>query len=257
VDFTNSILEAETLYDRSMGKAGILRLLYRIIREAIGDESYFLGCCVPYESAFDLVDAVRTTADIQIRWSCVLINMTSASARWWMHRKLWNNDPDFLVVRGPETSGLEEVETSPLEAGKYDSGPLLSRREAMTLALALYMTGGDLILSDVFDHLNDSGRQILHDLLELEPLEQTARPVDLFTCECGEIPAFWWDAGSGKLAVFNWSENIRRMEIVPERFGAVRVGSAFWNPKQTESPKGGKVTVVLAPHEATGIVLDS
>lgn len=257
VDFTNSILNAKKLHDMSMGRAGVLRLLYRTIREAIGEDGYFLGCCVPYEPAFDLVDAVRTTADIQICWSCVLINMAGASARWWMHRKLWNNDPDFLVVRGPETAGLDDTMETPLEAGKYNSGPRLSRREAATLALALHMTGGDLMLSDVFGRLNETGKRILHDVLELEPLKKAARPADLYTCECGELPAYWWDAESGKLAVFNWSENIRRMEIVPGRFGAARVGSAFWNPTQTESREGGGVTIVLAPHEATGIVLNS
>ena len=255
VDFTNCILEAPKLYDMSYGKAGVLRKLYEIIREAIGPDSYFLGCCVPFEPAFGIVDAVRTTADIQIFWSCVEINMTSASGRWWMHRKLWNNDSDFLVVRGPETANQSFNGVSPLVSGQYASGPALSRREAMTLALAVYMTNGDLMFSDNFSKLNPSGKQILRDVLKLESLNRAAQPMDLFTSACGEIPSFWWDDESGKLAVFNWSEDLRVVEITPADFGMVRVAGAFWNPKELKEQGSGKMIVTLAPHEATGIVL--
>jgi len=255
VDFTNCILETEKLYDQSMGKAGVLRLLYRIIREAIGPDSYFLGCCVPYEPAFDLVDAVRTTADIQIYWSCVVINMISASARWWMHRRLWNNDPDFLVVRGPETSRENFSGTSPLIAGRYGSGPVLSRREAMTLALALYMTNGDLMLSDDFSQLNEAGRDILRRILELPPLSRAARPVDLFTCPCGEPPSQWWAEDSGQLAIFNWSEDFKTMTVKPQDFGRSQVSAMFWNEKTWESTLLPEVNFTLAPHEAIGVTL--
>jgi len=45
------------------------------------------------------------------------------------------------------------------------------------------------------------------------------------------------------------------MEIVPEKFGAARVESAFWNPKAPESAENGRVTVTLTPHESTGVIL--
>lgn len=255
VDFTNCILEAEKLYDMSYGKAGVLRKLYQIIRDSIGQDSYFLGCCVPFEPAFGIVDAVRTTADIQIFWSCVEINMTSASARWWMHRRLWNNDSDFLVVRGPETSDQRFPQGCPFVSGKYGSGPRLSQREAMSLALAIYMTNGDIMFSDNFSALNESGRKILKDMLALDPLKQAARPVDLFSSPCGELPSFWWDAESGKLAVFNWSEDFRTIAIKLGQFNMKHIAGSFWNPLEAKQDENGSILLELKPHESTGLVL--
>ena len=209
VDFTNRILDVPRCHDMSMGRAGILRRTYEIIRSAIGPDSYFLGCCVPYEAAFGIVDAVRTTADIQIYWSAVQINMTSASARWWMHHRLWNNDSDFLVVRGEETSDAEFPNQSPFVTGRYASGPVLSKREAESLALALHMTGGDLLFSDNFLKLNDAGRKILKDVLALAPLNEAARPLDLFSAPAGKMPSLWFAPAAGKAAVFNWGGRTR------------------------------------------------
>ena len=253
VDFTNRILDVPRCYDMSMGRAGILRRTYEIIRSAIGPESYFLGCCVPYEPAFGLVDAVRTTADIQIYWSAVQINMTSASARWWMHRRLWNNDSDFLVVRGEETSCADFPNQSPFVPGRYASGPVLSKREAESLALALHMTGGDLMFSDNFLKLNDAGRKILKDALALPSLDEAARPLDLFSAPAGKIPSVWFAPGAGKAAVFNWGEEPAQFELGADLFGGRRPGDFFWNRKEAERGPDGSLRIVLAPHEAVGI----
>lgn len=249
IDFTNGILGVDRLHDMRAGRAGILRRFYHLIREAIGEDSYFLGCCVPFEPAFGIVDAVRTTADIQIYWSSIQINMVSQSARWWMQHRLWNNDPDFLVVRGPETAEGRFTEETPYVCGRYASGPVLNRREAMTLALAVYMSAGDLIASDEFSKLNEAGKKILQDVFALPALRYAARPCDLFTAPTGECPAVWYAAEAGYLAIFNWSDDVRIFEIDPTRFGCTKTAGCFWNAKSFSDK------VELAPHESIGLRL--
>ncbi len=255
IDFTNRILDVPHLSDMRSGRAGLLRKLYGIIRDAIGPDSYLLGCCVPYEPAFGLVDAVRTTADIQIFWSAVEINMTSASARWFFHRRLWNNDSDFVVVRGPETSGGSFPDGTPYVRGKYASGPVFSRIEAMTLCLALYMTGGDLMISDNFLKLNESGKSLLNMLLNLPPLPGAARPEDLFTAPSGTIPMFWHEPLSGRLAVFNWGDEPRSVSFRPADFGKKTAGDCFWNPEAEIHRGTSACEIVLKPHESAGFLL--
>ena len=253
VDFTNSIYEVPRLYDMREGRSGILRKLYSTIRKAIGPESYFLGCCVPYEPAFNIVDAVRTTADIQIFWSSVQINMTSASARWWMHKKLWNNDPDFFVLRGTETSTVKFSENRPYVPGDYASGPVLNKIEAKSLGLAVYMTGGDLFPGDDFQQLNEEGKKILHDLLDLPDPGEAAVPTDLFTMPHGSIPAFWYMKKNHMLAVFNWGDDKKKFTIDPAKYGGFKEHSFFWNERPVRQLSDGSFELELEPHESAGI----
>lgn len=248
VDFTNNVLPVDpaAFFDRTAGHAGMLTRLYRTIREAIGPDAYLLGCCVPYEPAFGYVDAVRTTADIQIFWSSIQFNMGTAAARWWMHGKLWNNDPDFLVVRGPQTAeNFTRKGSRPYREGDYASGPCLSAVEATTLALAVYMTGGDMLLSDLYSRLNQNGRAILREVLQLPTLPSAAVPVDLFEAE-GELPSFWYEKQSGKLAVFNWSDRKKTFQIEPNKFGMI--SHCFFS---TGTLCGNELQ--LQPHAAVGL----
>jgi hypothetical protein len=103
VDFTQEILKADSFHDKSIPRGGILRKAFTIIRESIGDDSYLLACGAPYESVTGLVDACRTTGDIHNFWGHVLANAEAMACKWWMQGSLWNNDPDFLIVRAKET----------------------------------------------------------------------------------------------------------------------------------------------------------
>ena len=109
--------------------------------------------------------------------------------RWWMHGRLWQNDPDCLLVRSEETALTED--------------------EVRTLATVIAMSGGMVADSDDLARLSDERRQWLSMLLP--PSGKAARPIDLFESDVSRLLEL--DCGSHRmLAVFNWGDAIARIE---------------------------------------------
>lgn len=80
----------------------------RIVRRGAGDDAVLVGCGAPLLPSIGLVDAMRIGPDIlaEPRQGTPMDASRSiagaieiASARAWMNRRLWMNDPDCLVVR--------------------------------------------------------------------------------------------------------------------------------------------------------------
>ena len=79
----------------------------RVIREAIGEESYLLGCGAPILPSVGLVDAMRVGPDISHAYEPEDSDLSQPSqraaarnSRWraWQHGRFWVNDPDCLVA---------------------------------------------------------------------------------------------------------------------------------------------------------------
>ena len=230
VDFTQCVLRAARFADPTVGRADLVRRGFAAIREAIGDDAYLLACGAPYESVTGLVDGVRTTGDIHIYWGHVLRNAQSLSARWWMIGNLWNGDPDFLVVRGPETArppyGRRQVVTPLGPDGGWLSGREFNAMEARTYALLVHLSGGDVILGDPLRQLNPEAVEMLRCVLQPRP---AATPVDLFTSD-QDLPRVWVSRGETDAVVglFNWSESTARLAFDPQAYGLGGTPRDFW-----------------------------
>jgi len=218
VDFTTEVLKCKNFRDRTLPRGMIIRRAFEIIRQAIGPEAYLLACGAPYESVTGLADAVRTSGDIHNFWGHVLRNLVHISARWWMDGRLWNNDPDFLVIRTPETNKHpqlnREFTRQPFKNGCWQTGREMNEAEASTYALLVYAAAGDLFLGDDLNSLNEHGIELLHQILEEKPLMRAARPLDLFASHEG-LPNLWLadEIGRKVLFVFNWEEDSAGHEI--------------------------------------------
>jgi hypothetical protein len=230
VDFTQCILKADRFADQAVGRADLIRRAFDAIREAIGSDAYLLACGAPYESVTGLVDGVRTTGDIHIYWGHVLRNAQSLSARWWMIGNLWNGDPDFLVVRGPETArppyARRQVVTPLGLDGGWVSGREFHEMEARTYALLVHLTGGDVILGDALRQLQPNALEMIRRVLKPR---QSAVPVDLFTSD-QDLPRVWISRGDSDIVVglFNWSEYSARLEFEPAAYGLSGMPTDFW-----------------------------
>ena len=75
-----------------------------LVREALGEDTYLLGCGAPLLPSVGLVDAMRVSADVlnpeddeaglaRLRGEQAIV------ARAWQHGRFWVNDPDCLVAR--------------------------------------------------------------------------------------------------------------------------------------------------------------
>jgi len=109
--------------------------------------------------------------------------------RWWMHGRLWQSDPDCLLVRSEKTALTED--------------------EVRTLATVIAMSGGMVLDSDDLTRLSNERRQWLSMLLP--PWGKAARPLDLFESEIARLVELNCDSHR-MLGVFNWGDATARVE---------------------------------------------
>ena len=104
VDFTQEVLVAERFHDDRVSRANLIRRVFEIIRDAVGDDAYILSCGAPYEAVIGLADGYRSAADIHNYFSHIRHNVLSCMGRWWMQGHVGNVDADFAMVRCGETT---------------------------------------------------------------------------------------------------------------------------------------------------------
>lgn len=107
----------------------------KMIREEIGNESFWLGCIMPFPGAIGYVDAIRNSNDVGTSWSeGSQGNMIQESiTTQYMNNILWQIDPDVLYLNSFTTT--------------------LSDDQCVTLALFDGMLGGVINTSDRFHNM--------------------------------------------------------------------------------------------------------
>jgi len=217
--------------DRTLTRAQVLRRGMEAIREAVGPDVTLLGCGAPFGSMLGLVEAMRIGADVSGDWTpkfgglgAMFKNepaMPSARnsirnilTRASLHGHWWINDPDCLLIR-PDTR--------------------LSLAEVQSLASAIALTGGSLLVSDDLPRLPKDRLRIAESLLPV--IGERARVLDWFDSampsklrldllnETGE-----WHV----LAAFNWQDQEADLKLSPADFDLPEGDywvSEFWGGK--------------------------
>jgi hypothetical protein len=222
VDFTQETLLCDCFHDMTAGRGGVIRRGFEIIREAIGDDAYLLSCGAPFESVTGLVDCVRTTADVHNFWGHVLANGGVMASRWWMSGKLFNVDPDFLIVRTPDTSlepMLNRKHTPVPFDGKnwWMAGRDFNLQEAKVYALSIYLNAGDIFLGDAIGKLNETGIDLLKRIFTAPTITKSAVPLDLFDSHSEQASVLIADEEWGTaVCVTNWNDDIESVSIEPD-----------------------------------------
>jgi hypothetical protein len=86
--------------------AELYRDTLRSIRDAIGPETYLLGCWGIPLPGVGILNASRTAGDIVQGWDGFLVALDSVM-RWnFLHNVAWYCDPDVFMVRPPLTDGV-------------------------------------------------------------------------------------------------------------------------------------------------------
>jgi alpha-galactosidase len=133
------------------------------IRRGAGDEAFVLGCGMPLGAGVGLVDAMRIGPDVAPWWRreeheglvpgygqsqpATRNAWRSSLARSFMHRRLWLNDPDCLLLRTTQTR--------------------LSPAAVEAWARAVGMTGGLAVVSDDLALLGEDDRRLLDEITVL------------------------------------------------------------------------------------------
>ena len=116
VDFCYAAALAGRRHDPQLTRAQSLRLGLDTLRSAVGEESFLLGCGCPFAPAVGVVDAMRVSPDVAPYWlprrvepgleeaaSCARNSLATSLLRSPLHRRLWVNDDDCLLLRPTET----------------------------------------------------------------------------------------------------------------------------------------------------------
>lgn len=210
------------------------------IREGIGWDSFLLGCGAPIGPSIGFMDGMRISQDVKEEWDSAVFRamgpdcsyptargaIRNIITRAFMHRRLWLNDPDCLLVR--------------------DRNTRLSHAEVESLVTVLGVSGGMLFLSDNLPHL--SAERLAMAETVLPPTSLTGHASHLMdhgrpdtVILQGEFRQLW--------ALLNDGDQPRHRTIAPPKVTTFD----FWRAKVVEKaelqiPSHGVRALICTPH---------
>lgn len=163
VDFTFAPAVDGRWHDPARTPAERVRAGYEAIRRGAGDGAFVLGCGVPLANVVGLVDGCRIGPDVAPCWALSPADEIVAgylgiqpatrhaylntATRSFMHRHLWLNDPDCMMLRTTDTT--------------------LAPGAARTWARAVGVSGGMALVSDDLALLDGASRRLLDEAVAL------------------------------------------------------------------------------------------
>lgn len=163
LDFTYAPSIPGIYADPTRTPAQRVRAGLEAIRRGAGPETFLLGCGCPLGQGIGLVDGMRIGPDVAPFWGTdgnsfvppgydaespsIQNAWRNTLARSFMHRTLWLNDPDCLMLRNTQT--------------------YLTREQARAWARVVGGSGGMALVSDDLSLLGPRERALLHEVLEL------------------------------------------------------------------------------------------
>lgn len=251
IDFVSPLLEAKSFYDKEATPYGVIADLIADIQACTGPDVVILGCSLPLECGADIAPSMRIGLDIHNYFSHVVSISRTIAWAWMYNNKVTRIDPDFIVVRGEETS-LEALNTDidnhyyvPPRHKQTDidrfgaiwrNGEQFNAVEAETWANMVAISGGNLFLSDRMSALNERGIQILENAFSLAG--DAVRPV--YLKEDHRVPSLW--LGDRGLLLVNW-------EDIPKTITVTGISQPL-TAQKAFTQEGDKLTVTLLPHES-------
>jgi alpha-galactosidase len=161
LDFTFSPSVDGGYADPGQTPAERVRSGFDALRRGAGSDAFLLGCGVPLAHVVGVVDANRIGPDVAPVWAlrpddeivpgylgtqpATAHALTNTLSRSWMHRNLWLNDPDCLMLRSSDTA--------------------LGPESARTWARAVAVSGGMALVSDDLSLLDGEARSLLDEVI--------------------------------------------------------------------------------------------
>ncbi len=156
LDFLYAAAADGRRHNPNLTRGETLRRGLEAIRAGSGNDAFILGCGCPIGQAIGIVDGMRVGPDVSPFWGSTASGAGDPStvyaldaiiARSFMHRKLWLNDPDCLMLRARETR--------------------LTADERAALAATIAASGGMLLISDDMALLEKEAGQLFRTVAEI------------------------------------------------------------------------------------------
>ncbi len=173
LDFLFSASLPGVPYNKRLTPFERYRQALELIRKVVGKNTFLLGCGAPLIPSIGIFDGMRIGCDVTPFWypeikrrmlrdkhalstEKGLINTINRS---FMHRNLWLNDPDCLIVRKEKNKMTPE--------------------QTILMATVMAMSGGILLVSDNLVTIEEDRVQILQKALDLSKLCQKKKSIPL------------------------------------------------------------------------------
>jgi alpha-galactosidase len=184
LDFLYAGALAGARHDPGARSAEAYRRGLASLRDALGDDGFLVGCGAPLGPSIGLVDAMRIGPDVAPHWGGGWVDRVlgvragpsarnsihNVLARSALHQRLWQNDPDCVLLRDDDTR--------------------LSAREVESVAGAVAISGGLVVASDDMARVGPERAELLARLLPpLGDAPQASAPSEGGE---GEVPDELW-----------------------------------------------------------------
>lgn len=227
-------LGEQTVHNPDMTPIEAYRAGLKQVRKSAGDDTYFLGCTVSqnmrsFGASFGLVNAMRIGPDNGTRWDKIIKGPRHGSNRYFLHGRVWHNDPDPLYVR----------QSLPLE-------------QARLICSWVSISGQLNVCSEWLPSLPSERLDLLKRTLPNHG--KLPRPVDILESPIAKIWMLQDDSSGVRrttLGLYNWSDKqAEKIDYSMSKLGlkpdATYVGFDYWGNKFV-SPFKGKLSQEIAP----------
>ncbi len=231
------------LSDPKVTQLEMMRNSLRLVRETAGTNVFLLGCCAPQNmrsagAAYGLVDAMRIGPDNGASWSALLRGPEFGAWQYFLHGRVWYNDPDPLYVR-----------------------PSLPLEHAQVICSWVTLSGQMNSSSEEYGKLPPERLDLLKRTMPSH--RATARPVDLFE---NRIPGVWTVTDPATAArprrdgvgLFNWDAQEKTFDRTFADLGLPGTGAwiafDFWANALTP-PFRDRLSYTLRPQSCAVLAL--
>lgn len=197
-------------HDSTLTGVERFRLGMQAIREAIGEDNYFLGCSAVFGPCIGFVDGMRTGGDIHPRYEAFPERCLANTGNFYLVGKVYNGDCDYLVFREAAD------EDDKVFKAKHKFGGSVSLNEAQMWADYNKLYGNCRLASDNLTMLRDERKALVKEVFDFPAMDET-------------IPLDFWQHGKDKmdgyelllarrgdevfLGIFNWSDGTKEYNL--------------------------------------------
>ena len=199
----NKQVKSIKAHDPTITSVERFRLGMKTMREAMGPDTYFLGCSAVFGPCIGFVDGMRTGGDINPRYEAFPERSLANLGHFYLSGKVFNGDADYLVFR----AAADEDEKVSKENVKR--GGSLTMNEAQMWADLNKLYGNFRLQSDNLMTLRPERQALVKEVFQYPPMDETV-PLDVWRHATNKGDGFELVlARKGKeiyLGVFNWSD---------------------------------------------------
>jgi alpha-galactosidase len=199
----NKQVKSIKAHDPTITSVERFRLGMKTMREAMGSDTYFLGCSAVFGPCIGFVDGMRTGGDISPRFDAFPERSLANLGHFYLSGKVFNGDADYLVFR----AAADEDEKVSKENVKH--GGSLTMSEAQMWADLNKLYGNFRVSSDNLMTLRPERQALVKEVFAYPPMDETV-PLDVWKRATNKGDGFELVlARQGKeiyLGVFNWSD---------------------------------------------------